>query len=106
MRKTLQGLLGAGFGLLAIASAIPPARADWDHGGEGDWGREHDWREREWRQHEWRRFHQSQEPYRYAFPPPVVYAPQPRYYAPSPRYYTPPPTLYAPAPGFSGYYGD
>ncbi len=107
MRTILQAVLGAGFSLLAINLATSPARADWDHGGgRGDWGREHDWREHDWREHEWRRFHQSQEPYRYAVPPPVIYAPQPRYYAPSPRYYTPPPTLYGPAPGFSGYYGN
>jgi len=106
MRKILRTMLGAGFALLAITLALPPARADWDHGGRGDWAREHDGREHDWREYDRRRFNQFQGPYRYSFPPPVFYAPQPRYYAPPPRYYTPPPTLYGPAPGFSGYYGD
>ncbi len=107
MRKALRAVLGAAAGLLAVTVAMPPAQADWDHGGErggrehGDGGREHDWRERnsqqhDWREHVWRRWDNFQEP-------PVVYAPQPRYYAAPPRYYAAPPAYYAPAPG---YYGD
>ncbi len=102
MREIVRLMLGAAFSLSAITTAMTPARADWDQGGRGEWGREHDWRERDWREHEWRRYHQAQEPYRYGFPPPVIYAPQPRYYTPSPRWYSPPPTLYAQPPGFYG----
>lgn len=112
MRKIVRVAVATAFGWLAVTTAATSARADWDQGGRGGWGREHDWREHDWREHdrrehdwrerEWRGYPQAQEQYRYGFPPPVIYAPQPRYYAPSPRWYSPPPTLYAQPPGFYG----
>ncbi len=95
-------LVIAAIGLVAIAGASSPARADWDN---DDGWRRHEWLEHRWREREWR----AQYRHQYAPPPPVVYVPPPvryysvpapSYYAPPPVYYVPPPPLYA-APGVS-----
>jgi hypothetical protein len=85
-------LIIAAIGLLGVAAASSPARADDDDDG---W-RRHEWREHRWREHEWR----GQYWHQYAPPPPVVYVPPPvRYYSmPAPSYYAPPPAYYAPPP--------
>jgi hypothetical protein len=87
-------LVIAAIGLLGIAAASSPARADWDDDDDG-W-RRHEWREHRWREHEWR----GQYWHQYAPPPPVVYVPPPvRYYSvPAPSYYAPPPAYYVPPP--------
>jgi hypothetical protein len=75
-------IIVATLGIVGIAAAASPVRADWD--GDGGW-RRRAWQEQHWRVHHW-----------HAYPPPYVY------YAPPPVYYyaPPPPPVYV-APGLS-----
>ncbi len=96
----LVPVLLVSIGVLGVAAAHSPARAEWGDDGwrHHEW-REHEWREQRWRDHEWRE-HEWRERQRQSYaPPPVIYGAPPAYSYTPPAYYAPPPTAYyAPLP--------